>query len=67
MPPTIVVNEDKDYRLITTTMHLGCQDYVVKVPLFNNYFDQLSLSIFQFHEKQKSAQSSVSLSARLFF
>jgi len=57
MPPTIVVNEDKDYRLITTTMHLGCQDYVVKDHLFNNYFDQLSLSIFQFFEKQKYEKS----------
>ena len=53
MPPTIVVHDDKDFHLVTTSMHLGCLDYVVKEPLIKNYFDQLNLSIFQIFEKKQ--------------
>ncbi len=46
-PPTIIVNAEKDPKLIAEAMHLGCMDYVVKDPLIQNFTEQLSFSIFQ--------------------
>ena len=51
LPPAIIVNDDKCFRLITKAMDLGCMDYVVKEPLVQNFVDQLSTSIFQTIEK----------------
>jgi diguanylate cyclase (GGDEF)-like protein/PAS domain S-box-containing protein len=45
--PTIIVNTEKNARLLAEALHLGCMDYVVKDPLIQNFTEQLSFSIFQ--------------------
>ncbi len=57
MPPTIIVNEDKDYRLVTKAMHLGCIDYVIKKADFQNYCDHLSLSVFQVFDNLENPEA----------
>jgi len=51
--PYILVSDKQDHHKIKQAMHYGCIDFLLKTPLFKNYFEQISLSVFQARKKQK--------------
>jgi len=53
LPPTIVVSDEMDHHQANKVMHFGCINYVLKNSLFQKFFEQLSLSIFQASEERQ--------------
>lgn len=58
MLPTIIVSDKEDFHQAIRAMHLGCLDFIVKSTLVQDYFDQISESIFRSLQKPEQNKAS---------
>lgn len=56
LPTIMVANEMHNYQ-VNKAMYFGCINYLLKTPLFQNFFEQISLCIFQVREQQHATQA----------